>query len=141
VQTAFGPAASIMLVGQGMLGIFLLSSVNYVEHYGLQRGVLRNGKLERVTKEHSWNANYLMTNAVILRLQRHADHHMNANKPYYELNSIEGAPKLPAGYSAMMLLALVPPLWFCVMNPRVHLYRLLADIQRQGNPETVASSP
>jgi alkane 1-monooxygenase len=139
MQIAFGQAASLMFLGQGLLSVFFLAVVNYVEHYGLQRSILPNGKPERVAAEHSWNANHLLSNAVLLRLQRHTDHHMNASKPYHELESIEGAPKLPASYSAMMLLAFVPPMWFCVMNPRVHLHRLIADIQRQAKPGAIAS--
>ena len=32
------------------------------------------------------------------------------------------SPQLPAGYATMMLLAMVPPLWKKVMNPRVEAY-------------------
>jgi hypothetical protein len=77
-----------------------------------------------------------LSNAVLLRLQRHTDHHMHGSRPYWMLNSLEGAPKLPGSYSAMLLLALVPPLWFCVMNPRVHMHRLLADVQQASDEAT-----
>lgn len=132
MQAAFGPPATAFFLIQGVLATCLLEVINYVEHYGLCREQLPNGQFERVSEEHSWNANHMLSNAVLLRLQRHTDHHMHSTKPYHELESIEGAPKLPASYPAMLLLALVPPMWFCVMNPRVHMHRLLADVQRKG---------
>jgi hypothetical protein len=72
------------------------------------------------------------SDAVLLRIQRHADHHMRAARPFHALDSAAGAPRLPASYSAMLLLSLVPPLWFALMNPRVHLLRVLADVCTAG---------
>lgn len=65
------------------------------------------------------NANHLVSNALLLRLQRHTDHHMHGQKPFYQLRNLEGAPRLPADYSTMMMVAWLPPLWFSIMNPRV----------------------
>lgn len=108
--------------------IFLLTVINYVEHYGLSRSQLASGQHVPVSYNHSWNANHLVTNATLLRLQRHTDHHMHANKPFYRLENVEGAPRLPGNYPMMVLLALLPPLWFWVMNPRVHLYKMLSEV-------------
>lgn len=44
---------------------------------------------------------------------------MHGHVPFYQLRNVEGAPRLPADYSTMLLAALVPPLWFIIMNPRV----------------------
>jgi alkane 1-monooxygenase len=44
---------------------------------------------------------------------------MNGSRPYQTLRSVPGAPQLPAGYPAMVMLALLPPLWFRVMHPRL----------------------
>lgn len=77
-----------------------------------------------------------LSNAVLLRLQRHTHHHMQGTVPYWALNSVEGAPKLPGSYSAMVLLALVPPFWMAVMNPRVTVYRLMDDLQRSTEGDT-----
>jgi alkane 1-monooxygenase len=41
------------------------------------------------------------------------------NKPFEQLRTVPEAPQLPAGYPTMVLLALLPPLWFAVMDPRV----------------------
>ena len=37
---------------------------------------------EKVQAKHSWNANWIATSAITFRLQRHADHHLLASKPY-----------------------------------------------------------
>lgn len=114
--------------------IFFLSVINYVEHYGLSRPRLASGKHVPVSHNHSWNANLLVSNAALLRLQRHTDHHMHGNKPFYRLENVEGAPRLPGNYSMMILVALFPPLWFWVMNPRVHLYKMLSEVSEGGAP-------
>jgi hypothetical protein len=133
MQATLGVKA-LALFGMSAGGaIFFLSVVNYVEHYGLTRSLLRSGQPCPVSYNHSWNANHLVSNASLLRLQRHTDHHMHAYKPFYRLENVEGAPRLPADYSIMYLLALVPPLWFCVMNPRVHLYRLLSEVGTESS--------
>jgi Fatty acid desaturase len=129
VQAALGGAAGAMFAAAAGGAVFFLETVNYIEHYGLARRRLPSGKFERAAVQHSWNANQWFSNAVLLRLQRHTDHHMHAAKPYWRLENIEGAPKLPADYSVMFLLALWPPAWFAVMNPRVHIHRMLCDVQ------------
>jgi Fatty acid desaturase len=128
--TAFGPAAAILFITSGAGAIFFLEVINYVEHYGLRRRVLPSGNYERVSTGHAWNANHMLSNAILLRLQRHTDHHMHGSRPYYTLNSVMGAPRLPASYSTMILLALCPPLFMMVMNPRVHMHQVLTDIQQ-----------
>ncbi len=107
------------VVIQAATGFFLLEVVNYLEHYGLLRQKLPSGRYEKCRPEHSWNSNYRVTNVFLYQLQRHSDHHANPTRPYQLLRNIDGAPNLPSGYATMILLAVVPPLWFRVMNPRV----------------------
>jgi len=116
---AFGPLGALFFYGQSLTAIFLLEGVNYLEHYGLVRKQTSPGKYERVTPWHSWNASYPVSNRLLFHLQRHADHHANAGRRYPILRHIEDAPQLPAGYPTMPLLALFPPLWRRVMDPRV----------------------
>ena len=52
-------------------------------------------------------------------LTRHSDHHYKAQRKYQVLRHFDESPQLPTGYPGCMILALVPPLWFAVMNPRV----------------------
>jgi alkane 1-monooxygenase len=123
VFVALGPFALSYFVLQSALAIGLLEAVNYVEHYGLVRRELAPGVLEPVGAKHSWNASFRLTNWILFRLQRHADHHLRANVRYHLLARRPEAPELPAGYPAMILLALVPPLWHRVMDPRARRAR------------------
>lgn len=116
---------------QSILGFSLLELVNYLEHYGMQRKRLPSGQYEKVTPLHSWNASQLVSNFLLFQLQRHSDHHASAHKRYQVLDHNEDSPQLPAGYSAMIILAFIPPLWFAVMDPR------LAEWQKERNIELV----
>jgi alkane 1-monooxygenase len=101
------------------LAVALLEVVNYIEHYGLRRSRDAAGRLEPVRAHHSWNSDHRVGRALLFELPRHTDHHMNGSRPYQTLRSVPGAPQLPAGYPAMVMLALLPPLWFRVMHPRL----------------------
>jgi alkane 1-monooxygenase len=116
---AFGPLALAFFFGQSAMAVLLLEAVNYIEHYGLQRKRLPDGKYERFGEQHAWDANEWLTNCYLIHLQRHADHHLEPGRPYAALQPREQSPKLPTGYAGMLPLALLPPLWFAVMNPRV----------------------
>jgi alkane 1-monooxygenase len=107
------------LIVQALIAIFLLETVNYVEHYGLLREKRPSGKYERCSPRHSWNSDRLVTNIFLFHLQRHSDHHANPQRRYQTLRSFAESPQLPAGYATMVLLAAVPPLWRRVMDPRV----------------------
>jgi alkane 1-monooxygenase len=115
----FGIGILPYLLAQAVLAFSLLEAVNYLEHYGLVRQQLANGRYERVTPRHSWNNNHITTNLFLYHLQRHSDHHANPTRRYQALRHFEESPQLPAGYAAMILLAYVPPLWRRVMDKRV----------------------
>jgi alkane 1-monooxygenase len=115
----FGVGVLPWLVGQAVIGFCLLETVNYLEHYGLRRQQLPNGRYERVGPAHSWNSNTVVMNVFLFHLQRHSDHHANPQRRYQALRDADEAPQLPAGYGAMMLLAMLPPLWRRVMDRRV----------------------
>lgn len=127
-----GASAAIVVVVQAVFGFSLLEIVNYLEHYGLERRRLPNGKYERVTPLHSWNSNHLVTNGFLYHLQRHSDHHAWPARRYQTLRNFPEAPQLPTGYAGMILLAAVPPLWFRVMDRRVLDFR-----ERQARSEAV----
>jgi alkane 1-monooxygenase len=120
---ALGPRAAVFFVAQSLVAIGLLEIVNYIEHYGLQRRLVRPGVYERVSPLHSWNASHRLTNALLFNLQRHSDHHVWPQRPYHTLRHHAESPQLPLGYAGMALLALVPPLWRRVMDPRVAAHR------------------
>lgn len=105
--------------GQSIVAILLLESVNYIEHYGIQRREIAPGKYERVNPLHSWNASQLVSNLVLFQLQRHSDHHAYAARPYQVLRHFDECPQLPFGYALMILISFIPALWFRLMNPRL----------------------
>ncbi|HZZ97220.1 MAG TPA: alkane 1-monooxygenase [Jatrophihabitantaceae bacterium] len=115
----FGVGMLPYLAIQAIFGFSLLEAVNYLEHYGLARQRLENGRWERVSPRHSWNNNNVTTNLFLYHLQRHSDHHANPTRRYQALRHYEQSPQLPSGYAAMVLLCYVPPLWRRVMDHRV----------------------
>ena len=108
---------------QSFIAFTLLEQVNYIEHYGIERKEIAPGKYERVTPVHSWNASHVISNFFLFQLQRHSDHHANAIKRYQVLYHYDVSPQLPAGYSTMIILALVPGIWFRLMNPRLEKWQ------------------
>ncbi len=110
---------------QAGTAIWQLELVNYVEHYGLTRKHLGNGKYEHIRPRHSWNASQKASNWLLINLQRHSDHHYKPDRrfPLLQHHSEDAAPQLPYGYPVMTLAAMVPPVWRRVMNPRVRAWR------------------
>ena len=118
----FGSVAMLSFVMSAIIGFLLLETINYIEHYGLQRSLRPNGKFERVQPHHSWNCNRSIGRLLLFELTRHSDHHAHAKRPYQTLRHFDTAPQLPVGYPAMILLSLVPPLWFFVMDRQLEMY-------------------
>ena len=116
---------------QAFVAIWQLELVNYIEHYGLTRRHLGDGKYEHVLPRHSWNAAHKASNWLLINLQRHSDHHYKPDRrfPLLQTHDDGDAPQLPYGYPLMTMAALVPPLWRRVMNPRVRAWR------RQNYPD------
>jgi alkane 1-monooxygenase len=102
-----------------VMGILLLETVNYIEHYGLSRKRIAQGRYERAMPAHSWNSNHVIGRMMLFELSRHSDHHYLASRKYQVLRHHDDAPQMPTGYPGMMLLTLLPPLWFLVMNKRI----------------------
>jgi alkane 1-monooxygenase len=109
----------VCFAGAAFMGILLLETVNYIEHYGLYRNKVNEFRYEDVEPKHSWNSDHALGRLVLFELTRHSDHHYEPAKHYQLLDSMTGASQLPAGYPAMMLLSLFPPAWFAVMNRRL----------------------
>jgi alkane 1-monooxygenase len=119
IASVWGAAGVIVFAGQAVIAISILEVINYVEHYGLMRKEIAPGEYERIGPQHSWDSPYRLSNWMLINLARHSDHHCQASKRYQSLELLPLAPQLPGGYGVMFLLALVPPLWFRVMNPRL----------------------
>lgn len=115
----FGVEGMLHFLLVAAIGILLLETVNYIEHYGLMRRQRENGTYEPVKRIHSWNSNNIIGRVVLFELSRHSDHHFKADRPYQLLESHEESPMMPTGYPGMMILSLFPPLFFAVMNKRI----------------------
>ncbi|WP_343116251.1 alkane 1-monooxygenase [Ostreiculturibacter nitratireducens] len=124
-------------VFQAFIAVWQLELTNYIEHYGLTRKHLGEGKYDHVQPRHSWNAAHTASNWLLINLQRHSDHHYKPDRrfPLLQTYGKEDAPQLPLGYPAMTTLAMIPPLWRRRMNPRVRAWR------RQFYPEIADWGP
>lgn len=122
-----------LFIVQAFSAIWQLELTNYIEHYGLTRRHLGEGKYEHVLPRHSWNAAHKVSNWFLINLQRHSDHHYKPDRrfPLLQTYTQDEAPQLPYGYPMMTTLAMIPPLWRRVMNPKVRAWRrqFYPDIQ------------
>ncbi|MFM6913931.1 MAG: fatty acid desaturase, partial [Aquirufa sp.] len=121
----FGLDSCLYFVLTAMIGMLLLEAVNYIEHYGLMREHNENGRFGRVMPVHSWNSNHLLGRILLFELSRHSDHHYTASRKYQILRHHEGAPQMPTGYPGMLILALIPPLFFGIMDRQMKYYGVL----------------
>lgn len=119
----FGLLPMLAFIAAAFTGALLLETVNYIEHYGLQRKETTPGKYERALPIHSWNSSHPLGRIMLFELSRHSDHHYFASRPYQLLRHHEAAPQLPTGYPGSMILSLFPPLWFRVMDRRIDRMR------------------
>lgn len=111
-----GPAAAGVWLLVAIFGILLLETTNYFQHYGLVRQKRESGALERVGPQHSWSGNHPISRVILLNLPRHADHHIFPDRHFSNLRHLPESPLLPLGYSGMVILALIPPLFTQIMN-------------------------
>jgi len=111
--------ALAVVIGSAIVAIALLEAFNYIAHYGLVRRAGPGGPREAMRPQHSWNSARRMNNWSLLNMGRHSDHHRRSTQPYQALEPLPGGAELPTGYAGAILMALVPPLWRRVMDPRV----------------------
>ncbi|MBN2629529.1 MAG: alkane 1-monooxygenase [Rhodobacteraceae bacterium] len=114
-----------LFVYQAFIAVWQLELTNYVEHYGLTRKYLDSGRYEPVQPHHSWDSVHGVSNLLLINLQRHADHHCHPTRRFPLLQSYpaDQVPQLTHGYPVMTAMAMIPPLWRRVMNPRVRAWR------------------
>lgn len=117
IWLGWGAIAYVLAIA--LFANFQLTLANYIEHYGLLRKQLHNGRYEVCQPHHSWNSNHVFSNWALFHLQRHSDHHAHPIRRYQSLRHFEQAPQLPNGYLGMYSICMIPPLWFAVMNKRL----------------------
>ncbi len=123
----FGLYLTFLSIIMSVVSFLFLETINYVEHYGLLRKKEPSGRYERVKPHHSWNSNHTIGRIVLYELTRHSDHHFKSSKKYQVLESLDECPHLPHGYPTSILLSLIPPLWFSIMNPLVRTHMGYSD--------------
>ena len=96
---------------QSLVAIFLLEFVNYLQHYGLSRGID-----ERANATHAWESRHRWSRWTLMELPLHPSHHLKSSSPYHNLQMHDEAPQLPNGYYIMFWTALIPPLFHYRMN-------------------------
>jgi alkane 1-monooxygenase len=124
--------SALAFVLAATIGFLLLETVNYIEHYGLQRKKSTDGTYARVEPQHSWNSDHPLGRLVLFELSRHSDHHYRSGKKYQLLRHWDHAPQMPTGYPGMMVLATIPPLWFYVMHRQ--LAGLESELAQEAQP-------
>ena len=113
----------LAFTGSACIGILMLETVNYIEHYGLSRKK-KGSRYERTLPIHSWNSNHPIGRLIMLELSRHSDHHFMSTRKYQILRHFDESPQMPTGYPGMMLLALIPPIWFNIMNKEIKRFNI-----------------
>jgi alkane 1-monooxygenase len=108
---------------QSAVAIMVLELFNYIAHYGMVRGIDSHGRPEALRDDHSWNSSNVLANRLIFNMGRHSSHHQRPAAPYQNLEHFAYAPELPAGYTGSILLALAPPLWRAIMDPKARRLR------------------
>ena len=114
-----GSYSLIFFLLQNAVAIALLHIINYLQHYGLMRKKNLAGGYERLGAHHAWNTAHYNRAINLFQLESHADHHMHPGRTFDKLSHNDDSPAHPTGYSFMVLLSLVPPLWFKIMDKRI----------------------
>ncbi|OAN73014.1 hypothetical protein A8B78_19090, partial [Jannaschia sp. EhC01] len=113
-----GVGGALVLVGLSALtGVQILMS-DYVQHYGLQRLILPNGRYEPVAAHHSWNAPKGFSTYLMMNAPAHSEHHMHPDRPYERLNPEAEVPTLPFSMPVMAMIAMLPGIWSRMMDRR-----------------------
>jgi alkane 1-monooxygenase len=109
----------VFFFAQSVIAVLLLETINYIEHYGLERREISPGVYERYGPQHAWDSRFRFSNWLLFNLPNHANHHLHPGRRHDELVYEAAAPRLPVGYSLAVVLAVVPPLWFRVVDPHL----------------------
>lgn len=116
-----GWAGAAFFLLQSFIAILMLHNINYLQHYGLLRKEINPGQHERISAQHAWNTSNQLSGLSLFQLENHADHHMHPSHKYEELQALDSSPQYPTGYSGMMLLTLIPPLWFKIIHQKISI--------------------
>jgi alkane 1-monooxygenase len=100
----------VFYLGQSAISVFIVEAIGYIQHYGLSES-------DRPESQIAWDVPWWLSNRLFANNGRHTHHHLEQTQRFDQLGCV-GEP-LPAGYLHMFFLALLPPLWFSVMDRRL----------------------
>ncbi|HUH86029.1 MAG TPA: alkane 1-monooxygenase [Stellaceae bacterium] len=126
VAAVVGARALLFQLVVAAIAVLILELFNYVAHYGLMRDELPEGGIEQLGPQHSWNTARRFNNSALFNGGHHSDHHRSPARGYQHLRPLPATPQLPFGYAGSLSLALLPPLWHCIMEQRLNAARRLA---------------
>ncbi len=142
VALYYGPSGLGFLLTHGILSILWIETLNYVQHYGLEReDKTSTRRMELFSYRHAWDSRSRLSNQILFYQGQHNAHHRDPEKPYSTLPPSKKALVLPYGYITMMLIALVPPIWFFVMNPLVQRARRGLPLDLKRDPASNDKKP
>ncbi len=119
-----GYKSTIFFLLVSFIAVSLLHVVNYLQHYGLlRRATAAPERIEKMAAHHSWNSGNHVQGLNIFQLENHADHHIHPSHSYEDLKTLSDSPEHPTGYSGMIVLAFIPPLWFHIINKKLLSYQ------------------
>ena len=108
----------IFILVHSFISVLLLELVDYIQHYGLERNKI-NEKYETYNELHSWNSRHSSANWSTFNLGLHSEHHKTASKHYPLLSQHKQKMEMPFNYPVMLIMALLPFIWFRVMDKKL----------------------
>jgi fatty acid desaturase len=112
VFAVFGLQGLLLAVLAAIFAIRGIEGFSYVAHYGLVRV-----PGEKCEARHSWNSRRLVSSSLMFSITAHSQHHLEPQRPYWQLQADDKCPLLPHGIIWMNVLALSPKAWSSVMDP------------------------
>lgn len=122
VTLTLGSVAFFFLITQAIVAQLLVGSVDYFEHWGLQRQTV-SSRHERLSHKHIWDCANPVSELLLFNLPRHSSHHLQPWLTANELKRESQSPQLPTGYAGMIVMAFVSPWFISVMSKRLSQFR------------------
>lgn len=95
ITVNFGLLAAAMFIYQAYAAVKILEAVNYFQHWGLESG--------QFGPSYGWVTHSSISRYALIGLSNHIGHHLDENKPYFEIPFSTQGPQLPFGYFVMNL--------------------------------------
>lgn len=128
---AFGWEGGLLYAGLVVFCIFVVQAITYIQHYGLESQHRGPGAMQL-----AWRDNCFVGNAMSLNINHHSHHHDAPSLPYYRLMTDANAPRLPASYALMFIIALIPAAWRRIIDPRLARFHRQVELRQPRDADT-----